>query len=289
MPKKPTQVETEVPEDLVDSSETKQPQPSDEVELDATTGKPIEHSKPAEPSVSGEEFRKMQARYEYQQRQFERSQRELREEIAALRRNPQPVTSPTETPQLEGELYGMSKEELNQLGQTDWTKPVSMIAEKIAEKKAKEQIKAFYEEQAKQQQVQQRQMQTQQLLEREKNWVLEQAPSLNDETSDDFRGFYATYNRMIQEDPTLIENPRSPRIVYYEWKASNPVAQVKVDPEKERLKRVTAGIAPQGRPSPAQKTIKLTQEELDFCKEKGLSPAIYAQAKEANLKEGVSA
>jgi len=287
---KPTKVETEEPI-AEDAIETKQPQPATEVELDAETGKPVEATKPqAEPSVSAEEFRKMQARYEYQQRQFERTQRELREELQHLKSNPQPVVSPTERPVLDGDIYGLSKEELNQLGQNDWTKPVQMMAERIAERKAKEQIKAFYEEQTKQQQAQQKQLATQQILEKEKQWVLEQAPSLNDETSDDFREFYGTYNRMISEDPTLIENPRSPRLVYWEWKASRPTAETqRVDPEKERLKRVTAGIAPQGRPSPAQKTIKLTQEELDFCNENGLSPAVFAQTKNANLKEGVSA
>jgi hypothetical protein len=79
--------------------------------------------------------------------------------------------------------------------------------------------------------------------------------------------------------------------VYREWKAeaNSSVRQDANDPEKERLKRVAAGVAPQGRPVSNPKTIKLTQAEVDMCREKNISPGIYAQMKDANLKEGVSA
>jgi len=282
---KPTKVETDEPTEDV---ETKQPQPTTEVEVDVATGKPVVAKAPVEPSVSVEEFNKMKSRYEYQQRQNEKSQRDLVERIEKLQA-PQPA-SPAETPVTEGEVYGMSKEELNQLGQNDWTKPVQKMAEKIADERAEKKFKALMAEQTKQQQEQLRQQQTTNILEREKQWVLEQSPSLNDETSDDFRGFYQTYNRMVTEDPTLLQNPRSPRLVYREWKAEAPgTPNVQADPEKERLKRVAGGVSPQGRPSPAQKTIKLSQEELDFCERTGLSPQALAQSKAANLKEGVSA
>ena len=268
----------------------KQPQPVAEVELDASTGKPVEAPKPAESTVSTEEFRKLQARYEYQARQFERSQRELQNELHQLRNIPQPAIH-AEKPS-EDDVYGLNKDDLNQMGQQDWTKPVRLMAEKIAEKKAEEKIKSFFEAQEKRQQEVVRQQMTTNILEREKQWVLEQEPSLNDESSEQFRGFYATYNRLIQEDPTLLQNPRAPRLVYREWKAdSKPVTAPAeaVDPERERLKRVAGGVSPQGRPASTPKTIKLTQDEVDFCQNKGISPAVYASMKDANFKEGVTA
>jgi hypothetical protein len=280
---------SEVPVEII-PAETKQPQPAHEVELDGAGQ--IVPPKPAEHSVSAEDFRKMQARYEYQARQFERSQRELQEQIQSLRSVPQPVIH-TEKP-AENDVYGLNKDELNQLGQNDWTKPVQMMSEKIAAKIASEKIKEFFEEREKKQAEQLRQQTSMSTLEREKQWVIEQEPSLNDETSEQFRGFYATYNRLIQEDPTLLQNPRAPRLVSREWKAEAKVPETAagvqpVDPEKERLKRVAGGVAPQGRPVSNPKTIRLTQDEVDFCQNKGISPAVYASMKDANFKEGVTA
>lgn len=265
----------------------KQPQPAPEVELDGAGQ--IVPPKPAEPSVSAEDFRKMQARYEYQARQFERSQREMQERMDRLASVPQPVIH-TEKP-AENDVYGLNKDELNQLGQNDWTKPVQMMSEKIAEKIAEKKIKEFFEEQKRTQAEQLRQQNTMTILERKKQWVLEQEPSLNDETSEQFRGFYGTYNQLIQEDPTLIQNPYAPEIVYRRWKAEAkaPERQDAIDPEKERLKRVAGGVVPQGRPVTSEKPIKLTQDEVDLCKKKGISLAVYASMKDANFKEGVTA
>ena len=283
----PEKSEKNEPAVEVIADEQKQPQPAREIELDVT-GKPVP-SRPAESSVSAEEFRKMQARYEYQARQFERSQRELQDKLTRLESNPQPAFH-SERP-VEGDVYGLNKDELNSIGQQDWTKPVQMMIEKGAEKKAREIVKEILAEQEKQRQEQFRQQTTTTILEREKQWVIEQEPSLNDESSDQFRGFYATYNRLIQEDPTLLQNPRAPRLVYREWKAEAKAQERPdaIDPEKERLKRVAAGVAPQSRSSSSQKTIRLTQGEVDFCKEKGISPAVYASMKDANFKEGVTA
>ena len=94
---------------------------------------------------------------------------------------------------------------------------------------------------------------------------------------------------MVSEDPTLLQNPRAPRLVYHEWKASNVPEPVQTDPEKERLKRVAGGVSPQGRTTSKPNTIKLTQEEVDFCTKNEISPAMYAKMKETNFKEGVTA
>ena len=288
-PGKPEKLQAEEQVEIL-PNENQTPQPAAEVELDAATGKPVEAPKSVEPSVSAEEFRKLQARYEYQARQFERSQREMQEQLTTLRSAPQPVIH-TEKPG-EDDIYGLNREYLNQIGQADWTKPVQLMAEKIAEKKAEERFKALMAEQEKKHQETQKLQTTSQMLEREKQWVLEKEPSLNDESSEQFRGFYATYNRMIQEDPTLLQNPRAPRLVYHEWRSesSKPVTAAPVaDPERERLKRVAGGVAPTGRPVSSPKTIKLSQEDVDFCEKHGISPAMFASMKDANYKEGVTA
>jgi len=286
LPGKPEK--NEAPVEIV-AGEQRTPQPAPDVILDASTGKPVEPVRSAEPSVSAEEFRKLQSRMEYQARQFERSQREWSDKLASMQHVPQPAR-PAEKP-IDDDIYGLNKEELNQIGQQDWTKPVRMMIEKGAEKKAREIVKEILSEQERTNAERIRQQTTTQILEREKNWVLEQEPSLNDESSESFRGFYGTYNRMMQEDPTLLMNPRAPRLVYREWKAEAKAQERPdaIDPEKERLKRVAGGIAPQGRPSSSPKTIKLTQAELDMCTKSGISPAVYASMKDANFKEGVTA
>jgi len=284
---KPEQSEKNEPQVEILPVETKQPQPATEVELDGTGA--VIPPKPAEPSVSAEEFRKMQARYEYQARQFERSQRELQERLDRIASVSQPAVH-AEKP-VDNDIYGLNKDELNQIGQQDWTKPVQMMIEKGAEKKAREIVKEILEEQRKAEAERIRQLNTTTLLERKKQWVLEQEPSLNDETSEQFRGFYGIYNQLIQEDPTLIQNPYAPEIVYRRWKAEAkaPERPDANDPEKERLIRVAGGVAPQGRPVTSAKSIKLTQEEVDRCNAKGIPLAVYAQMKDANFKEGVTA
>jgi len=283
MPGKPETKET--PVEVIPAEPQKKPDTI--VELDATTGKPVETATRAE-TVSPEEFKKLTARMEFQARQFEKSQREWSERLAQLS-TPQPTKSPVEKPEADG--YGFNKEELTQLGQSDWTKPVKMMAEKIAEKKAEEKFKALMAEHQKQQQEQFNQQSYLQTLEKQKAWVAAKDPSLMDETSESFKGYWATWNKMLAEDQSLMKNPYAPKLVYNEWKDSSEVKDTveKPDPEKERLKRVAAGVSPQGRPSSNPKTIKLTQDEVDFCKAKGISPAMYASMKEANFKEGVSA
>lgn len=262
----------ENPDPKVEIIPSEKPQQiSEEVVLDANTGKLVEA--PAAPSISTEEIRKLQATVAYQARQNERIQRELQEAMHTIRNRP--AEAPAEKPQ--------EVDEIDRVAQTDWKRGVSMLAEREAEKKFKalmDQEKTRNEQEfAKQRTISQ--------LEREKAWVLERTPSLSDENSEEFRGYYNTYNQMLQEDPSLAANPRAPRLIYYEWKDRQ-----KVDPdpkEIERLKRVAGGQVPQARGTSGSKTIRLTEDELELCKKKGISPAVYAQMKEANYKEGVTA
>ena len=106
---KPSKDEKNEPPVEVLTDEKVTPQPAQEVELDAKTGEPISATKPVEPSFNAEELRKAQARYEYQARQLERSQRELQDELSRLRAVPQPVINPTEKPS-EDDVYVFNKD-----------------------------------------------------------------------------------------------------------------------------------------------------------------------------------
>lgn len=276
MPKPPEKSETKPDVEII-PSEKPQQTASAEVILDAATGKPVvEAPVPAAPSLSAEDLRKMEARLEFQRRQ---DRKEFLDTLAKM----QAPARPAEKTDQPSDEYDPN---LDAIAQADWKKGVSVVAQKIAEKIADQRIKAALDEDRKKQAEDFSRNQSSTILEREKQWVLSQTPSLNDETSEEFKGYYATYNQMLSEDPTLIANPRAPRLVYREWKATdNPATNA----EAERLKRVSAGASVQSRSISQPKTIKLTQEDLDFCERKGISPATYAKMKDANLKEGVSA
>jgi len=253
----------------------------EEVTLDANTGVPIETPAPVAPSVSPEEFRKAQARYEFQARQQEREMREMKELLKSLGNKP---VVQAEKSRNDDDDYGP---ELDEIAKSDWKKGVSIVAQKQAERIAQAKIKEFMEERDKQQAEIQRNISRTQQLDSSKNRVLAKYPSLNDEGSEEF----AHYVQILNEQPDLRDNPRGPEIAMYEMesrlkgKTLSPTNHA----EEERLKRVAVGQAPQNRPTQRQNTITLTREELDMCKEKGLSPALYAQMKTANYKEGVSA
>lgn len=259
------------------------------VELDATTGKPVEITKSAEPSISPDELKKMQARIEYQARQLERQQREFEERVRQSNQKfSQPAQQIAEKPI---ERDSEFDEELHQIAQVNYQKAIRIQAQREAEKIAEKKFKQLLEERDRQTQAQNEQIHRTRSLEQSKARVLEEYPSLNDETSDEFKTYYQVYNEELARDPYLAQNPNAPELIMFKMerrlkaKPANPALQA----EQERLLRVQSVSSPQGRPVHSQKTIQLTQKEIDFCTSKGISPQTFAQMKDANLKEGVSA
>lgn len=279
----PVKTEKEEPEVKVLPSETTQEK--EKVTIDAGTGKPVEPPVSVPTSVSPDEFRKIQARMEFQARQNEQLQRKLDETLQRLQIY-QPASQKAEKPQQDDEFDPA----LDAIAKENWQKGVAALADKRAEAIAEKKFKALMEQHEKDRQESFTRQQSINQLEREKAWVIERTPSLNDETSEEFKGYYATYNKMLSEDPSLLNNPRAPRLVWHEWKMSESETKPAANAEAERLKRIAAGSLPQGRPGSSKpKTYQLTQEEIDFCNSNKLSPARYAQMKEANFKEGVTA
>lgn len=247
----------------------------EEIEIDATTGKPVETTVSV-PSISPDEIKKMQARIEYQARQNEKMMREMQE---TMQRFNKPV--PAEKPVVSEDF----DQDLDAIARTNYQKAIKIQAERVAESKFNSLMEEREKKQAEQFKTESRARQ----LEMSKARVLKDYPSLSDETSDEYKVYLATFNQLYNEDPDLKTNSRAPEIVMYEMEKRMKAAQTPEQKENERLRRVAGGAAPQGKAVSTQKTIKLTQSELDMCKSKGISPATYAQMKEANFKEGVTA
>lgn len=275
----PVKTEKKDPEvKVIPSDVTPEPE---KITIDAGTGQPVVPSTPATASVSPEEFKKTLNAFGYEMRQQRKDFQEALQRLA-----PQYRPAPVAEPQKKEEDFDPA---LDAVAKENWQKGVGLVVDKRAEAIAEKKFKAMMEERDKLQQINYRQQQTTNQLARETAWTLEKTPSLQDETSEEFKGYYATYSKMLSEDPTLKDNPRGPRLVWYEWKAANPEKTAAVNAEAERLKRVAAGQGAPSRQTLGAKTYQLTQEEIDFCKNNKLSPARYAVTKEANLKEGVTA
>lgn len=258
------------------------PQREEQIVLDSDSGKPVETPTQTQPAISQAEFEKMQRRMEYQARQYERSMRDMQATIEGLKQNIQPVRQ-TETPKVSEYEF---PSDLNERAQNRWQDGVVPIAETVAEKIAEKKIRAILEEREKKQYEAQTLLNRASQIEASKNRVLKKHPELNDESSDKFQ----EYVQVLNENPDLRDNPRGPELLMYEMEERLRSKTSPNTQEAERLKRVAAGTAPVGRTSAGgKKTFTLTQEEIDMCERAGLSPKAYAQAKEANLKEGVSA
>lgn len=280
----PVKAETKEPEVRIIPSET--PQEPEKIQIDATTGEPIQASAPVTPSVSPDELKKFQARMEYQSRQNERIQAQLNEALQRLNQPTQPAR-PAEKPESPDDF----DPELDAIAKNNYQRYTKIQAQRVAEEVSEKKFKSMMDDYNKQQQQVQQKQRTASDLEREKNWVVQRTPALADETSEEFRGYYTTYNRMLADNPSLVTNPLAPRLIWYEWQASNgEKVTAPAQTESARQARVAAAATPQGRSvSTQKKTYQLTPDEIQLCKDNKLSPARYAQMKEANFKEGVTA
>lgn len=268
--------------------QTPQQREEKEIEVDAKTGEPVQPAAPTPASFSQDEVKKLTSRMEFQARQNEKLTRELQQAMGLLQQNrPAPVQAekPTHDDEFDPELDAIAK--------TDYQKALRITARKEAEKIAEKMFETKWQSREKEQRENNARQNTVMQLERSKSWVLERTPSLDDEMSDEFKSFATVRNKMLIEDPTLVSNPQAPKIIWYEWqefmKPKENQQTTAQQLEAERRQRVAGTGSPQGRAISGGKTIKLTQEELDICKRSKISPAAYAEAKDANLKEGITA
>lgn len=275
----PVKTEKKEPEVKIIPSET--PQEKEKVTIDAETGKPLETPAPAPASVSPDDFKKALNTFGYELRKQRQEFEQALQRIAPAYRPAPAVEKVEPQPDFDPEMDVVAK--------TNYQKAIKMMAAKEAETIAEKKIKSFMEARDKEQQVNFQNQQIVNQRERSIAWALERTPSLNDETSDEYKSYRATFDKMLTEDPSLKFNPLAARVVWHEWKTGTVKETPAQNQEAERLKRVVAGAVPQGRQTSGKKTYQLTQDELEFCEINKLSPARYAERKEANFKEGVVA
>lgn len=180
-------------------------------------------------------------------------------------------------------------EEVERIAQTDWRKAVDMRADRIAQKKFDEMIKAR-EEQDKQESQRQVAMRIE-AKGREK--VLAEFPDIMDESTPEFRAYMEVYNREVNDDPLFMYNPRKHEIILPELREKMGTSgrrEATANPEIERLKRVAAGTTTVSRQNSSPNKIMLSQDEVEMCKRSGISVEAYARTKKlgnAGLKEGI--
>ena len=176
-------------------------------------------------------------------------------------------------------------EEVERVAQTDWRKAVDMRAERIADKKLEEKLKAREEEQknlgARQQALR--------IEAKGRDKVLAEFPDIMDESSPEFRQYMEIYNRETVDDPMFVHNPRKHELILPELREKMK-GRVESNPEIDRLKRVAAGSSTPSRPNNQSDKIMLTQDEIKMCNRSGIPIETYARTKKAGnaaLKEGM--
>lgn len=238
-------------------------------------------------SINPEEIDKLHKRMEFQARQFEKSQRELRDAVQAIQslvssqqgRVPDPVQS-KEQP----------SDELDRIAEQDWKKAVKILGREAALE--------IFQEALQQHEVQQQQISQQSILEQSKRKVLERYPMIEDETSDEARLFLEA----IEEDPNVKRDPYGPVVAMLRMEEKmaqmgrtpssvKPQVEREVDRERQRLARVQATSSTQGRQPSQDGKVVLTDDEVELCRERGISIERFAEMKKRGqgaFKEGVS-
>lgn len=265
------------------SQEKVQKQP--EVEMISEEHKPeeveVNLNKQEDPAPDPTEKLRNQMFYEMRQQEKKllQAQRQMMEEMIQR-------MSPSGQPQKGTEKLDEFDEEVERVAQTDWRKAVDMRAERIAERKLEEKLKAKEEEQktlgARQQALR--------IEARGRDKVLAEFPDIMDESSPEFRQYMEIYNRETSEDPLFVYNPRKHEIILPELREKMKGKPVETNHEIDRLRRVAAGSTTPSRQNNSSEKIMLTQDEITMCKRSGIPIETYARTKKlgsAGLKEGI--
>lgn len=258
-------------------SPEKENEPEIEVTPDPVKEDPqIEISQADQPKQDSE-FTKYRNRMEYQFRQYEKTTRELSE--ATRRMNEFMAKQATQREEVEQE----PEDEIDRIAQKDWKKGVSLVMENVLKEREARQLAAA------------EQTRKQQQLEESKRKVLEQFPQLNDEHSDEAR----TYLEVLNEDQSLLTDPRGPEIAMYRMKERFqregrilPHEKPIIEREVMRQTRTQATSVPVGRAAQNEQTkIVVTQSEKELCEANGIPLDKYVQMRNMDsqkFKEGVS-
>lgn len=204
-----------------------------------------------EEKIDWQEFKKVQARIEFQNRQVDKKLKRL-EELAE--RMSQPTVQPTNEP----------LDELDQVAQKDWKQAVKIIGKDAA--------KEFYDEIQAKRQVQENESKQFEELEGSKKRAADRHPELLDEASPKSR----VYMQILTEDPSLLKNVRGPEIAMYRMEERLGKPQVRIQPDLRNTRIGATNINGGMRPSLENKFV-LTQEQKEFCDNHGIPYEKYAK------------
>ena|SRR3990167_2170671 len=215
-----------------------------------------------------------------QERRIQAQQKQMMDELV------QRISGTNTQPQKGSEKLDEFDEEVERIAQTDWRKAVDMRAERIADKKLEEKLKAR-EEESRNNDTRQHALRVE-AKGREK--VLAAFPNIIDESTPEFKTYIEIYNRETAEDPLFVYNPRKHELILPELREKMGARTIDVNPEIDRLKRVAAGSSTPSRPNAESNKIMLTQYEITMCKRSGIPVEQYGRIKKlgaSGLKEGV--
>lgn len=226
-------------------------------------------------SLSFEELKKIESRIGYQARQLEKRMKEM-EALANQSSKPQKT---------EGEV-----QDLDEIANTDWKKAVKILG--------KEAAKEYLAELQQANTVEATRRSAELELEKSKKLVLSRYPNIENESTDE----YKTYVEVVNEDPSILQNPRGPEIAMYRMEqklmatgrmpqAVKNYVEPKIDEEVSRRARVGAVSATPKAPVRNENVIVLTQDEKEFCETRGIAFSDFAKMRKntkEQFREGVS-
>ena len=258
--------------------------PEVEVEEEKEEGKGIEvdldhkeEPEAEEKPVTNKDLEKMHKRMEYQARQYDKSQKEMKEALDAvsnLYKAPPAEEKPIEK---EEQL-----DKIDEVAEKDWKKAVRMLGREEAER--------LYKEQIAEDQLRQQQEQNAAILEGSKQKVIERYSKIEDSTT--IEGQY--FAEEMQKDPSILTNNLGPEIAMARMEErlinegiTPAKAKPIIDDEIQRRQRVlTTGAAHGTVPRKTGNVVQLTKDQKEYCDYNTIPYDQYANSIKSLEKKG---
>src|SRR3990167_404267 len=257
-------------------------EPEDEKKVEIST----EETKKEPQYVSKDEFEKSQKRNEYLNRKLEKTLKQLDQFTSGSYRRQEPV----QALEIPDDISKLTPEQINQIAENDWQKAVEIKAELKARK--------VYSDVQKQNAEEIKRNRLIETLERSKQKVTSRYSDIEDPESE----VGQLYIKVINEDPSLLQNVHGPEIAMYRMEEemrkqgkqlpqAKQVFDAKVEAELQRRERIGVGNLPHGSNSSDSGVVTLTEREIQLADRAGIPRSEYAKMYKLGareFKEGVS-
>lgn len=155
-------------------------------------------------------------------------------------------------------------DDLDELVQKDWKMGVRKVAESLLE----ERMAKSNAETSEQQEGRIRQESIKRAMDRHKE--------LSDPSSEKAREF----QKVLEENPDFVSNPRGPLLTMYEMENRlNSRGNVEVGDTKVKEARSRAASVPHGTSPSGKSNYSLSKQDMDFCRLNGINPENYKRLK----------